>query len=94
MGGGKVEVDVVSKRCGKNLRLSNFSIPQNLFSSFNYNVNCDSGNDDVHRAVHVWIFAETTQQLLIHQTHNRPGFWDITASAPIPPSHSSLITAR
>ncbi|QCE08807.1 nudix hydrolase 3-like [Vigna unguiculata] len=66
MGGGKVEVDVVSK----------------------------SGNDDVHRAVHVWIFAETTQQLLIHQTHNRPGFWDITASAPIPPSHSSLITAR
>jgi len=48
----------------------------------------------VKRGVDVWIFAETTKELLIQQPLNRPEFWDITTSAPIPLSHSSLITAR
>ncbi|KAI4355864.1 hypothetical protein L6164_004595 [Bauhinia variegata] len=48
---------------------------------------------DVHRAVHVWIFAESTQELLLqrraHSKDSWPGLWDISSAG-----HSSLTTAR
>ncbi|RDX67268.1 Nudix hydrolase 3, partial [Mucuna pruriens] len=42
--------------------------------------------------VHVWIFAESTQELLL--VRRDAALWDISTSAHISPSHSSLTTAR
>ncbi|KAI4355865.1 hypothetical protein L6164_004596 [Bauhinia variegata] len=53
---------------------------------------------DYHRAVHVWIFAESTQELLLQRRADSkdswPGLWDISSAGHISAGDSSLITAR
>ncbi|KAI3687264.1 hypothetical protein L1987_80958 [Smallanthus sonchifolius] len=52
---------------------------------------------DYHRAVHVWIFAESTQQLLQKRADCKdswPGLWDISSAGHISAGDSSLVTAR
>ncbi|KAJ7962724.1 Nudix hydrolase 3 [Quillaja saponaria] len=53
---------------------------------------------DYHRAVHVWIFAENTQELLLQRRadckDSWPGLWDISSAGHISAGDSSLITAR
>ncbi|XP_007023537.2 PREDICTED: nudix hydrolase 3 [Theobroma cacao] len=53
---------------------------------------------DYHRAVHVWIFAESTQELLLqkraHCKDSWPGLWDISSAGHISAGDSSLITAQ
>ncbi|CAH1446381.1 unnamed protein product [Lactuca virosa] len=53
---------------------------------------------DYHRGVHVWIFAESTQQLLLqkrvdHQ-HSSSGLWDISSAGHVSAGDTPLITAR
>ncbi|KAJ9556365.1 hypothetical protein OSB04_010979 [Centaurea solstitialis] len=52
---------------------------------------------DYHRAVHVWIFAESTQQLLLQQRavckDSWPGLWDISSAGHVSSGDASLITA-
>ncbi|GLT38246.1 hypothetical protein SLA2020_125070 [Shorea laevis] len=53
---------------------------------------------DYHRAVHVWIFAESTQELLLQKRadckDSWPGLWDISSAGHISSGDSSLITAQ
>lgn len=53
---------------------------------------------DYHRAVHVWIFAESTQELLLQLRaeckDSWPGKWDISSAGHISAGDSSLVTAR
>ncbi|PQM40327.1 nudix hydrolase 3 [Prunus yedoensis var. nudiflora] len=53
---------------------------------------------DYHRAVHVWILAESTQELLIQRRadckDSWAGLWDISSAGHISAGDSSLITAR
>ncbi|GAV78086.1 NUDIX domain-containing protein [Cephalotus follicularis] len=53
---------------------------------------------DYHRAVHVWIFAESTQQLLLQRRadckDSWPGMWDISCAGHISAGDSSLMTAQ
>nr|DAD45461.1 TPA_asm: hypothetical protein HUJ06_003691 [Nelumbo nucifera] len=53
---------------------------------------------DYHRAVHVWIFSESTQELLLQCRadckDSWPGLWDISSAGHISAGDSSLITAR
>ncbi|KAK2651745.1 hypothetical protein Ddye_011601 [Dipteronia dyeriana] len=53
---------------------------------------------DYHRAVHVWIFAESTQELLLQQRadckDSWPGLWDISSAGHISAGDSSLTTAQ
>lgn len=53
---------------------------------------------DYHRAVHVWIFAESTQQLLLQRRSSCkdswPDLWDISSAGHISAGDSSFITAR
>lgn len=53
---------------------------------------------DYHRAVHVWIFCESTQQLLLQRRadckDSWPGLWDISSAGHISAADSSLLTAR
>ncbi|KAK2990394.1 hypothetical protein RJ640_024593, partial [Escallonia rubra] len=53
---------------------------------------------DYHRAVHVWIFAESTQELLLQRRadckDSWPGLWDISSAGHISAGDSSLTTAR
>ncbi|CAL1376969.1 unnamed protein product [Linum trigynum] len=53
---------------------------------------------DYHRAVHVWIFAESTQQLLLQKRadckDSWPGQWDISSAGHISAGDSSLVSAR
>ncbi|XP_038717609.1 nudix hydrolase 3 isoform X2 [Tripterygium wilfordii] len=53
---------------------------------------------DYHRAVHVWIFAERTQQLLLQRRadckDSWPGKWDISSAGHISAGDSSLVTAQ
>ncbi|XP_027344440.1 nudix hydrolase 3 [Abrus precatorius] len=53
---------------------------------------------DYHRAVHVWIFAERTQELLLQRRasckDSWPHLWDISSAGHISAGDSSLITAR
>ncbi|KAK1289822.1 Nudix hydrolase 3 [Acorus calamus] len=53
---------------------------------------------DYHRAVHVWIFAESTQELLLQRRadckDSWPGLWDISSAGHISAGDSSLLTAR
>ncbi|PNY12601.1 nudix hydrolase 3-like protein, partial [Trifolium pratense] len=53
---------------------------------------------DYHRAVHVWIFAESTQELLLQRRasckDSWPDLWDISSAGHISAGDSSLITAR
>ncbi|KAI5656575.1 hypothetical protein M9H77_25368 [Catharanthus roseus] len=52
---------------------------------------------DYHRAVHVWIYAESTQELLLQQrAHCKdswPDLWDISSAGHISAGDSSLISA-
>ncbi|XP_038898540.1 nudix hydrolase 3 isoform X2 [Benincasa hispida] len=53
---------------------------------------------DYHRAVHMWIFAESTQELLLQLRadckDSWPGLWDISSAGHISAGDSSLETAR
>lgn len=53
---------------------------------------------DYHRAVHVWIFAESTQELLLQRRadckDSWAGLWDISSAGHISAGDSSLITAQ
>ncbi|KAK1353424.1 putative isopentenyl-diphosphate Delta-isomerase [Heracleum sosnowskyi] len=53
---------------------------------------------DYHRAVHVWIYAESTQELLLQRRadckDSWPGLWDISSAGHISAGDSSLNTAR
>ncbi|KAL5825376.1 hypothetical protein ACOSQ3_021439 [Xanthoceras sorbifolium] len=53
---------------------------------------------DYHRAVHVWIFAESTQELLLQRRadckDSWPGLWDISSAGHISAGDSSLTTAQ
>ncbi|RDX92899.1 Nudix hydrolase 3 [Mucuna pruriens] len=53
---------------------------------------------DYHRAVHVWIFAESTQELLLQRRasckDSWPDLWDISSAGHISAGDSSLTTAR
>ncbi|KAL3619118.1 Nudix hydrolase 3 [Castilleja foliolosa] len=53
---------------------------------------------DYHRAVHTWIFAESTQQLLLQKRaeckDSWAGLWDISSAGHISAGDSSLVTAR
>ncbi|XVE91177.1 hypothetical protein DITRI_Ditri20bG0133400 [Diplodiscus trichospermus] len=53
---------------------------------------------DYHRAVHVWIFAESTQELLLQKRTDSkdswPGLWDISSAGHISAGDSSLISAQ
>ncbi|ESW18170.1 hypothetical protein PHAVU_006G018900 [Phaseolus vulgaris] len=53
---------------------------------------------DYHRAVHVWVFAERTQELLLQRRasckDSWPDLWDISSAGHISAGDSSLITAR
>ncbi|PWA79826.1 nudix hydrolase (chloroplast) [Artemisia annua] len=53
---------------------------------------------DYHRAVHAWIFAESTQQLLLQKRadckDSWPGLWDISSAGHVSAGDTSLITAR
>lgn len=53
---------------------------------------------DYHGAVHVWIFSESTQELLLQRRadckDSFPGLWDISSAGHISAGDSSLITAR
>ncbi|XLU53940.1 hypothetical protein S245_048588, partial [Arachis hypogaea] len=56
----------------------------------------DYGHDDVEGrgSVHVWFFAEKTQQLLLFQRHHHfQGLWDASTAAIIISPHSPLTTA-
>uniref|UniRef100_A0A1D1YZG0 Nudix hydrolase 3 n=1 Tax=Anthurium amnicola TaxID=1678845 RepID=A0A1D1YZG0_9ARAE len=53
---------------------------------------------DYHRAVHVWIYAESTRQLLLQRRadckDSWPGLWDISSAGHISAGDSSLTSAR
>lgn len=53
---------------------------------------------DYHRSVHVWIYSESTQELLLQRRadckDSWPGLWDISSAGHISAGDSSLITAR
>lgn len=53
---------------------------------------------DYHRSVHVWIFAEKTQELLLQLRaeckDSWPGYWDISSAGHISAGDSSLVSAR
>jgi hypothetical protein len=53
---------------------------------------------DYHRAVHVWIYVESTGELLLQKRADRkdswPGLWDISSAGHISAGDTSLITAR
>lgn len=53
---------------------------------------------DYHRAVHVWIFVETTQQLLLQlrsdDKDSWPGQWDISSAGHISAGDTSLLSAQ
>ncbi|KAL3721181.1 hypothetical protein ACJRO7_005924 [Eucalyptus globulus] len=53
---------------------------------------------DYHRAVHVWIYSESTQELLLQKRadckDSWPGCWDISSAGHISAGDSSLVTAQ
>ncbi|KAF6151243.1 hypothetical protein GIB67_002942 [Kingdonia uniflora] len=53
---------------------------------------------DYHRAVNVWIYAESTQELLLQRRSDCkdswPGLWDISSAGHISAGDSSLLSAR
>lgn len=65
-----------------------------LFSLYRTDVHRDGY---YHRAVHVWIYAESTQELLIQQRasckDSWPGLWDISSAGHISAGDSSMISA-
>ncbi|XP_061981335.1 nudix hydrolase 3-like isoform X2 [Populus nigra] len=53
---------------------------------------------DYHRAVHVWIYSESTQELLLQRRadckDSWPGRWDISSAGHISAGDSSLVSAQ
>lgn len=53
---------------------------------------------DYHRAVHVWIYSESTQELLLQRRadckDSWPGKWDISSAGHISAGDSSLVSAK
>ncbi|KAL9265775.1 Nudix hydrolase 3-like protein [Drosera capensis] len=53
---------------------------------------------DYHKSVHVWIYSESTQELLLQRRadckDSWPGQWDISSAGHISAGDSSLVTAR
>lgn len=53
---------------------------------------------DFHRAVHIWIFAESTKELLLQKRSDDKdswaGLWDISSAGHISAGDASLNTAR
>ncbi|GAB2293125.1 Nudix hydrolase 3 [Dionaea muscipula] len=53
---------------------------------------------DYHKAVHIWIYSESTQELLLQRRadckDSWPGKWDISSAGHISAGDSSLVTAR
>lgn len=53
---------------------------------------------DYHRAVHVWIYSESTQELLLQRRadckDSWPGKWDISSAGHISAGDSSLVSAQ
>nr|XP_024376311.1 nudix hydrolase 3-like [Physcomitrium patens]PNR53362.1 hypothetical protein PHYPA_007037 [Physcomitrium patens] len=53
---------------------------------------------DYHRAVHVWLFVESTQELVLQKRadckDSWPGLWDISSAGHISAGDTSLLTAR
>ncbi|KAL8137036.1 hypothetical protein V2J09_003037 [Rumex salicifolius] len=53
---------------------------------------------DYHRAVHVWIYSESTHELLLQRRSDCkdswPGMWDISSAGHISAGDSSLVSAR
>ncbi|XP_072952824.1 nudix hydrolase 3 isoform X1 [Typha angustifolia] len=53
---------------------------------------------DYHRAVHVWIYSESTRELLLQRRadckDSWPGLWDISSAGHISAGDSSLLSAR
>ncbi|XP_030551247.1 nudix hydrolase 3 isoform X1 [Rhodamnia argentea] len=53
---------------------------------------------DYHRAVHVWIFSESTQELLLQKRadckDSWPGQWDVSSAGHISAGDSSLVSAQ
>lgn len=53
---------------------------------------------DYHRAVHVWIYAESTQELLLQKRSDCkdswPGQWDISSAGHISAGDASLVSAQ
>ncbi|KAJ7004871.1 hypothetical protein NC653_009645 [Populus alba x Populus x berolinensis] len=53
---------------------------------------------DYHRAVHVWIYSESTQELLLQRRadckDSWPGHWDISSAGHISAGDSSLVSAQ
>lgn len=53
---------------------------------------------DYHRAVHTWIYAESTGQLLLQLRsdckESWPGLWDISSAGHISAGDTSLVSAR
>lgn len=58
-------------------------------------INCDLTSAF---AVHVWLFVESTQELLVQKRADRkdswPGLWDISSAGHITAGDTSLLTAR
>ncbi|KAL0327689.1 UNVERIFIED_CONTAM: Nudix hydrolase 3, partial [Sesamum angustifolium] len=52
---------------------------------------------DYHRAVHVWIVVESTQEVLLQRRSDCkdswPGVWDISSAGHISAGDSSLVSA-
>ncbi|GLJ28948.1 hypothetical protein SUGI_0571120 [Cryptomeria japonica] len=55
-------------------------------------------NGDFHRAVHVWIYAESTGEILLQRRadckESWPGCWDVSSAGHISAGDTSLISAR
>jgi len=55
-------------------------------------------NVTVYRTVHVWLFVESTQELLLQKRadckDSWPGLWDISSAGHISDGDTSLMTAR
>jgi isopentenyldiphosphate isomerase len=79
----------------KKLRFFFFFFVIFIFWKFRGEVHRDG---DYHRAVHVWIYSESTQELLLQRRadckDSWPGQWDISSAGHISAGDSSLVSAQ